>query len=400
MKLQSPRAYFEQRFIHDAVTWWDYFAALVLAGFASAVVYGLERLTVESFSNISGFLILAVLVSAVLLGTGPAVLTAIVCSFLFDWLVVPPFFGATNSGDNIIKFSVFVIAALMTSWIAGMAKRFAIELKKRERELLAVITEKERYKREKDQEAAKREGETLRNAILFSLSHDLKTPLASIIGAISSYKLYRQSLSDTDKQHLINSVLSEANRLHGYLDNILEVAKLESQPMPIKREHLAVDDVIDLTIKRLSHTLRRHHVKIDEEAESPVFVGDERLMDIALGNILDNAAKFSNPGSTICIAVKCDAARREVCIDIHDEGASVSEHDKELVFDKFYRARQSDKKNTGTGLGLWIARHIVRAHGGDLSLSRRQRHPGTTVRIRLPLAGMADAAPTDSREKA
>lgn len=378
--------YFQQKFIRDEVTWTDYLMALLIAAFASGLVYGLEHLTVEKFSNISGFLILAVLISATLLGKGPAILTATACTFLYDLLMVPPFFGSANNADNLIKFSVFVIAALLTSWIAGMAKSYAIQLKKRERELMAVIHEKERYKKEKEQEAIKREAETLRNAILASVSHDLKTPLSSIIGAISSFKLCGTGLSESDKNHLINSVLSEANKLHGYLNNILEVARLEEIHTLIKQENLAADDVIDLTIKRLSQTLYHHRVDVQLDTPSLAFLGDERLMDIALGNILDNAAKFSDKGSVITIAAWPQYSRKKLVIDIKDEGVGIPQDETERVFDKFYRVSKTDQKNNGTGLGLWIARRIVEAHGGMIRMVSDKTTTGTCVRITLPLA--------------
>lgn len=393
MKLQSAKAYFEHQFIRDQVSGREYLTAFIVAVLASLLVYGLEHLTVERFSNISGVLILAVLVSATLFGTGPAILTAVVCSFLFDWLVVPPFFGAASSGDNIIKFSVFVVAALLTSWIAGMARRYAIALTRRERDLLAAIEEKERYKREREQEAVKSEAQALRNAILTSVSHDLKTPLASIIGAVSSYRLYGSGLSEEDKSRLINSVLTEANKLHGYLNNILEVARFGDQPLPLKCEYVAVDDVIDLTIKRLSQTLRRHRIDIRHEAGEAGFNGDERLMDIALGNVLENACKFSEGGSTIIVSTGVAEVHRQLIIEIADSGVGVTDEEAERVFDKFYRAAGIDRKNSGTGLGLWIAKRIVQAHGGTISLSGRGRQAGALVSITLPLAEMPALRP-------
>ncbi len=380
--------YFLQKFICEKVSWRDYSAAFLLAVFASLLVYGLEHLTIEKFSNIGGVLILAVLVSSVLLGKGPAILTALVCSFLYDWLMVPPFFGTTNSGDNIIKFSVFIVAVMFTSWIAGMARTYAIQLKRRESELMAVIAEKERYKREKEEAIVTREVEALRNAILSSVSHDLKTPLSSIIGAISSFQLYEKELSEEDKKRLIESVLGEANKLHGYLNNILEVAKLQEAHTPLRCEAVAVDDIIDLTIKRLSSVLRHHTVRIRDENGGLLVNCDERLMDIALGNLLDNAVKFSAKASAIEIAISMDDTH--AFIEISDEGCGVPENEADRIFDKFYRASKSDQKNTGTGLGLWITRRIVEAHDGTIRLLRNKSKRGVSFVIALPLAIVAE----------
>lgn len=387
------------KFLQDQVRGWDYVVAFFLAAFASGIVYGLEHLTVEKFSNISSVLILAVLISAILLGKGPAIMTAVVCSFLYDWLMVPPFFGTINSADNLIKFTVFVTAALLTSWIASMAKSFAIQLKWRERELMGVINEREQYKKEKEEEAVKREAESLRNAILASVSHDLKTPLASIIGAMSSLKLYGQTLPEEDKVKLANSVLSEANRLLGYVNNLLEVAKLEDKYTIMKRETVAIDDILDLTIKRLTSRLRQHKMDIRQGDATLAFLGDERLIDIALGNVLDNAVKFSPEGSTITISAVRKPEKQQIMVQVEDEGIGIPERETELVFDKFYRAKQTDQKNMGTGLGLWIARRIIEAHGGTIRLTSREKKKGTRVVITLraatlkvlPLNEMAEA---------
>ncbi len=378
----------------EQVTWHDYFYAFLLATFATGIVYGLEHLTIEKFSNISGFLIVAVLLSAILLGKGPAVLAATVCSLLYDWFLVPPFFNAANNADNLIKFSVFIVAALLVSWIASMSKNLAVKLKRRERDLMDVISEREKYKREKQQEVIKRQGETLRNAILASVSHDLKTPLSSIIGAMSSLQSYGKNMDETDRKNLNDSVLTEADKLLGYVNNLLEVAKLEDGQFIIARENVAFDDVLDLTLKRLARRLKRHTIIIHQDDPSLSFSGDEKLIDVALGNIIDNAAKFSKEGTNITISIFKHSGGDELSIEVEDEGVGVPEGEEEIVFDKFHRARQADKKNAGTGLGLWIARRIMEAHGGGISINpdKGSRPNGTLVRMTLPINHLSVAS--------
>lgn len=381
--------FFSRRFLKEQVTWHDYFAAFVLATLATGMVYGLEYLTVEKFSNISGFLIVAVLLSAILLGKGPAVLAATVCSLLYDWLLVPPFFGAVNSTDNIIKFSVFIVAALLVGWIAGMSKNLAVKLKRRERDLMDVINEREKYKREKQEEVVKRQGEALRNAILASVSHDLKTPLSSIIGAMSSLKLYGGNMNEDDRGKLSDSALAEADKLLGYVNNLLEVAKLEDGQFRVARENVAFDDVLDLTLKRMARRLKRHSIVVRQDDPSLAFLGDEKLIDVAFGNILDNAAKFSQSGTRITIVIGKIQDDELLVVEVEDEGVGISAGEEETVFDKFHRAKQVDKKNAGTGLGLWIARRIVEAHGGSVCINpQKQDMKGTCVRLTLPVVDL------------
>ncbi len=379
------RDYLQKNFFRSDVTWRDYLISLMLALGATGIIYLLEEITVERFSNINSTLIISVLISAIFLGRAPAILNAIVCVYMYEWLMVPPFFEANYGLDNIIKFSVFVFAAIITGWIAGMAKNYAIALKKREVELIETIKEKERYKNEKEQEVIKREAEVLRNAVLASVSHDLKTPLASIIGAISSFKLYSKEISEQDRSELIDSVLGEANKLHGYVNNILEVAKLEEHNTILRKDIIAVDDVIDLIIKRFSNQLRNHKIKINQDTDL-YFMGDEHLMDIAIGNIIDNAIKFSPENTKIIISYRCSTSTNKIVIEIEDEGVGVNPEDKEKIFDKFYRSSMSDYKNTGTGLGLWISRKIIDAHLGTIEIENKDKtkKSGARVRITLP----------------
>jgi two-component system sensor histidine kinase KdpD len=293
---------------------------------------------------------------------------------------------------------VFIAAALLAGWVAGMSRNLAIRLKRREQELMKVIAQREDLRREKEEEMIRREAEGLRNAILTSVSHDLKTPLASIIGAVSSLKRHGHSLSEEDKTHLQTSVLGEANKLSGYVSNLLEMAKLEHGTAALRHETVAVDDLFDLTTKRMAGRLRTHAVEILPE-EVPLSVqGDERLLDVALGNLLDNAVKFSPAGARIVLSAQTDE-HGQVMVMVEDEGCGLPDDvpPGQALSDAFFRARREDRSNHGTGLGLWIAQRIAQAHGGSIDL--RQGKTGVCAVLRLPLAVMP-SLPQEEEEHA
>jgi two-component system sensor histidine kinase KdpD len=383
------RGFIRQLFLRDQPAWCAWGGAVVVAVAMSLFVYGLETITVEHFSNLNSFLILAVLLSAVLFGTGPALLTAVLCSLLYDWMMVPPFFEV-GGYDNLIKFSVFVVAALLTGGIAGKAKTYAVELSRREKELSAAYEEREMLREAQQQEIIRREVETLRNAILTSVSHDLKTPLSAIIGAMSSLNLSDRDLSDGDRRQLVDSVLSEANRLLGFINNILEVARLENRDLLLKSELITPDDVVDLALKRLAPQLRRFDVECRQDGEDLFLLGDERLLSIAVGNLLDNAMKYSPAGTRIrVLSAKVGNAVR---ITVEDQGTGIPAPLREQVFHRWHRARQADSGARGTGLGLWITRRIVEAHSGTVSIADGQHGRGTRVNVDLPAAAPPAAA--------
>ena len=368
-----------RRFLQGGKGWRDYATAVLLALGGIAVVYLLEHMTIEHFSNISGFLIIAVLLSAVLFGTGPAILTALVCSLLYDWLLVPPLFTAATSFDNVIKFTVFVTAALLSGAIVGQAKRYAVTLAERERELITAIETQETLRQEKQREVQRRETESLRNAVLSAVAHDLKTPLTAIIGSMSSLQLAEHQLSERDRHTLVDSMLGEAHRLLDYMNAILNLARFEDAESVAAKQVVSADDVVDLTVKRMATRLRPYRLAVEVD-DGMAFRGDERLLDIALGNILDNAVKHSPVGALIVIRTEAVDAGRFALV-VEDQGGGM---DADLRAEIFARRGAAASTELGAGLGLWIARRIVEAHGGTIALEPTPAGRGTRVALRLP----------------
>jgi two-component system sensor histidine kinase KdpD len=223
--------------------------------------------------------------------------------------------------------------------------------------------------------------EQLRVALLSSVSHDLRTPLSSVIGAASSLLAYESSLSDKDRVELLQSIVEEAERLDRYIQNLLDMTRLGQGELKLQRDWEDVRDLISAASRRLRLNARAIRIKVDTSSDAQLLNVHGDLMEQVFVNLLDNAARYSPAGSTIAVLVTRDTGA--VLIEISDEGTGIPEADREKVFDPFYRVHERDRKS-GTGLGLSICRGIVRAHGGDVTAHASRTGSGAMLRIRLP----------------
>jgi two-component system sensor histidine kinase KdpD len=229
--------------------------------------------------------------------------------------------------------------------------------------------------------------EKLQTALLNAISHDLRTPLVSIIGVLSSLQEEGMDLDDADKRNLIQVAREEADRLNHLITNLLDESRLESGAMKLSRHLAEVHDLVGATLEQLGSRVSNRMVKIDMPGELPFVWVDFGLFVQALVNILDNALKYSPPDSLIEINGR--HVQQEVHIEIVDQGTGIPEQDLPYIFDKFYRIKRPDNVS-GTGLGLSITKGIVEAHGGHIEAKGRAGR-GTIVRIMLPASADLDA---------
>jgi two-component system sensor histidine kinase KdpD len=225
--------------------------------------------------------------------------------------------------------------------------------------------------------------EQLRSALLSSVSHDMKTPLASIIGSVTSVIEYGDKLSREDQRELLQTVLDESERLHRYIQNLLDMTRFGQERIEVTREWVDLNDLISAAVARLGSALSHVQLDIDVDPEVSLISVQGALIEQTLVNILDNAAAFSGPGAAIRVAAyrSGDAS----IIDIDDEGPGVPEEDRTRIFEMFFTAREGDRRRHGAGLGLAICRSIVTAHGGTIAALPRDGEQGTRIRIELPL---------------
>lgn len=236
------------------------------------------------------------------------------------------------------------------------------------------------------------ESERLRSALLTSISHDLKTPLASVLGAASTLRDLAGALSDTEKGDLLATVIDESERLNRFIANLLDMTKLESGAIVPNTALHDLGEIVGSALRRASKIMAAHKVELVLAADLPMLELDAVLFEQVLFNLFDNAAKYSLPETTIAINGRRE--RDQVVLEIADQGAGIPPDELESVFDKFYRAQKGDHVRPGTGLGLAISRGFVEAMRGTIAAANRSDRSGALLTIRLPVPTQTKALDT------
>jgi two-component system, OmpR family, sensor histidine kinase KdpD len=227
------------------------------------------------------------------------------------------------------------------------------------------------------------ESDRLRSALLTSISHDLKTPLASVLGAASTMRDLGSGLSESEKRDLLATVIDESERLNRFIANLLDMTKLESGAVVPNTMRQDIGEIVGSVLRRASKILAHHKVSLELAADMPMLELDAVLFEQVLFNLLDNAAKYAAAGTAISIRSQRD--KKSMTLQIIDEGDGIPATELESVFDKFYRAQKGDHVRPGTGLGLAISRGFVEAMRGTISATNRTDRSGAVLTIRLPI---------------
>jgi len=256
---------------------------------------------------------------------------------------------------------------------------------------MALAIERARLGEQAQRAEVRAEAERLRNSLLSSVSHDLRTPLATITGASSSLLESGELLGEATRQELLQSIHREAERLDRLVNNLLDMTRLEAGGVTVHKEWQPLEGVVGAALKRLESRLRDRPVRIDLPVDLPLVPIDAVLVEQVLINVLDNAVKYSPEGSPIDISAA--AAGRAVTVEIADRGPGFAAGDEERVFEKFYRGGAAGAP--GVGLGLAICRAVIDVHGGKMWAENRPGG-GAVFRFTLPLGESSpDIPPTD-----
>ena len=244
----------------------------------------------------------------------------------------------------------------------------------------------ERVRLVDDIDRTKRTMETdrLRAALLTSLSHDLKTPLAAILGAAGVLRGLPDKLTEQERIELVSTIIDESERLNRFIANLLDMTKLEAGAVLPKTGPHDVGEIVGATLKRASKILAEHRVEVELPADNPLAMVDDVLLEQVLFNLLDNAAKYAPAGTTIRIRGWRDGGY--LCLQVLDEGPGIPPDDLERIFDKFYRVQKSDHVRAGTGLGLAISRGFMDIMQGTITASNRTDRTGAAFTLTLPTA--------------
>jgi two-component system sensor histidine kinase KdpD len=232
------------------------------------------------------------------------------------------------------------------------------------------------------------ETERLRAALLTSISHDLRTPLAAILGTVSSLRHYPETYGPKEREELLATLQEEAERLNRFVANLLDMTRLESGAIPLRLEWLDIGEIIGVALNRTAPLLAQHRVEVEIDPDLPLLRLDAALFEQVLVNLFDNAAKYAPPGSRIDIRARSEGDHVETMVI--DEGPGIPPADVERIFDKFYRVHAQDRRRAGTGLGLAICRGFVEALGGRITAGNRRDRAGAVLTITLPVVPQAN----------
>jgi two-component system, OmpR family, sensor histidine kinase KdpD len=247
----------------------------------------------------------------------------------------------------------------------------------------ALAIERVRLVEDMDRVERTAETERLRSALLTSISHDLKTPLAAVLGSASALRDVGDKLSDAEKADLLATVIDESERLNRFIANLLDMTKIESGALAPNLAPYDLSEIVGSALRRANKILGGHRVHLDLSTDMPMVRLDAVLFEQALFNLLDNAAKYAAAGTTVDVRSWRD--RDSVVLQIVDEGEGIPQGDLEHIFDKFYRVQKTDHVRAGTGLGLAISRGFVEAMQGTITAANRADRKGAVFTITLPI---------------
>jgi two-component system sensor histidine kinase KdpD len=321
--------------------------------------------------NIAMVYLLAVVIVALRFSRGPAIAAAILSVAAFDYLFVPP--RGTFTVDDLqylLTFAIMVAVALVISSLVGSVRRQAAA-----------------------QAAAEIEAETerIRSTLLASISHDLRTPLAVMAGASSSLATSGERMSPDERQALAQSVFTQAREMSEHVNKVLQMTRLETGALKLDRDWTSVNEIVGSVLDRLRERLVGHRVIVEIPDDLPLVRVDAALIEQAIGNLLENCAKHTPPGTVVRVRAQRKAA--QIVVTVEDYGDAMSESELKRVFAKFHHAPMPEG-GTDIGLGLAICRSMVRLHGGE-AWAERVPGGGTAFRFSLP----AEEPPTVPREQ-
>lgn len=256
----------------------------------------------------------------------------------------------------------------------------------------AIALDRARLSEESVMQAARQEGERYRDALLSSVSHDLRTPLATIVDAAGSLRQTGGEVSPERRDGLLHSIEEEAGRMSQFVANLLDMTRIAAGTLKPKRDRIDVAEAVQSAVERARKYFPDRLIEAGIAADLPFIEGDNVLLGQALFNLLDNAVKYGGD-EPVNVYARCDG--QEVIISVTDLGKGIPPAEIDRVFEKFYRRGKPDGRSSGTGLGLSIARGFIDAMGGKIHAeSPAVKKRGTRIVVRMPAGEKAKASKT------
>ena len=305
---------------------------------------GLSLHEIVGYRVVAFMLLMAVSILAMFLDIIPVLISACLSALIWDFLFIPPRFTLTvgTPEDRLLLLMYFVIAminAVLTNKIRQMEK---------------AVKEKEE----------KEKSVRFYNTLLNSLSHELRTPITTILGSADNLQSNASRLPDEVKADLIDEISVATIRLNQQVENLLNMSRLESGVFQVKKDWCDINDLVYKTLQRLEPNLQKYRLAVEIPDQLPLFKLDFGLMEQVLYNLLLNVTQHTPEDTVITIQANC--VRDRLVVIIADNGNGFPENEIHKVFDKFYRLKGS--RTGGTGLGLSIVKGFVEAHHGNVKL--------------------------------
>ncbi|EPQ8265497.1 sensor histidine kinase [Vibrio alginolyticus] len=302
---------------------------------------------------------LAVVVVAFQCNSRFAYAAAVIEALSFNFFFTTPRYSLQMfRPEDIFNLVVFMVVAFITSTFADLYRRQQGELKQTK----------------------------LQNSILLSVSHDLRTPLATIIGTLTTLNEYMPKLNDLERKELLDSATSESHRLHQYIENLLQATKLQHGTLKITKKDELIANIVRDAVSRLPNYTDKVSMNMDDAVG---YLSVSRsLIEQAIFNVLDNAMRFSPENEYVEVSLSKQGS--SCVIDVRDMGIGIKAEDAEKIFSLFYSGANNKSADSGTGMGLAVAKGIITAHQGEIQSMPVSE--GTLIRIRLPLNQGAEQA--------
>jgi len=308
--------------------------------------------------------LLVVVLIATVFERQAALFASLLAAFSFNFFFLPPYYAITISEpQNWVSLFVFLAVAITVGHLSAMSNRRRAEAERLYGEL------EDAFEKASEAEALKR-SEKLKTALLDAVTHDFRTPLTSTKAAVTML-IDENQLSGSERTldrhgrgELLEVINEETDRLNTFVESMVELARFQAGENELRRSSATAEEIVVKAAKRARWLKNSHQLKSHIEPSLPTLSVDSRYLVEAVYNLIQNAAKYSPPGTTIQIAASRD--NDSIKFSVEDQGPGIPESERESVFDRFYRGSQTNDREKGLGMGLAIVRGIIEAHGGKI----------------------------------
>jgi K+-sensing histidine kinase KdpD len=383
-------------------SWVGYAASLI----SIAVVTGVLKLFGEHINatTVALAFLLIILFAATAWGSRPAIVASIVGIVSFNFFFLPPFRTfAIRDPHNWIAFIVFMVTAITVGQLSARAKRRAEEAEGAKAQVERLYYELQDSFERSSQAKALKQSERLKSALLDAVTHDLRTPLTSIKASATTlladlHATEQQRAAELDnegRKEMLQVIDEETDRLDRFVEGLTKLARIQSGEMRLYLQWSSLEEMITAALQRAEPRTRTHQLEVWIETELPAIKVDDHAISEVVYILIDNAAKYSPPESTIRVRAVPQAG--SVLLSVEDSGPGIPLDVRDQVFERFFRAMRDgdvgDRKLSGTGMGLAIARGIVEAHAGKIWIEDPDGHTGARFLVSLPVGDEKEAAP-------